>query len=439
MTKRSHKIIRGVAAILVYGTYRTVELRRPEADLSQRPVIIVANHFAGFADPVLMMYGLQRRPRFLAKATLWSNPVVGKLLDLLGVLPVARAVDGSTESNIDTFAACHEALRNREVIALFPEGTTHDQASIADIRTGAARIALGARASGATGVVIVPVGIHYEDKAGWRSRIYAQVGDPIDLDGDLSLYVEDGTPPDDTNREAVRRLTADIETRLRTVSPDYSTEAEWDALGAAAEVALRARLFDPSTPVSFGEREELADRLRSAPPTAREAVQDAVSNYRVVLAAYRLRDTAVASYSRMGGALPDYTARSFLGALALAPTALVGLAANAVPIAIMTALRKNLNVEPVTMATVRSLAAPVLYGGTWTVWSSVLQRRIRYGRTIAWLSGIVGGWALVLAFERMAIVREGLDGWRRMGDLGPNDEVTAARRALLEAVESAVG
>ena len=147
---------------------------------------------------------------------------------------------------------------------------------------------------------------------------------------------------------------------FRSVSPDYSTEAEWDALGAAAEVALRARLFDPSTPVSFGEREELADRLRSSSPAAREAVQDAVSNYRVVLGAYRLRDTAVASYSRMGGALPDYTARSFLGTLALAPTALAGLAANAVPIAIMTALRKNLHVEPVTMATVRSLAAPVL-------------------------------------------------------------------------------
>ncbi len=62
VTKRSHKIIRGIAAILVYGSYRTVELCRPEADLSQRLVIIVANHFAGFANPVLMvMYGLQRR------------------------------------------------------------------------------------------------------------------------------------------------------------------------------------------------------------------------------------------------------------------------------------------------------------------------------------------------------------------------------------------
>jgi 1-acyl-sn-glycerol-3-phosphate acyltransferase len=439
MTERSHRIIRGIAAVLVYGTYRTVELRRPEADLSDRPVIIVANHFAGFADPVLMMYGLQRRPRFLAKATLWSNPVVGKLLDLLGVLPISRAVDGATESNVDTFAACHEALRNREVIALFPEGTTHDQASIVDIRTGTARIALGARASGAEGIVIVPVGIHYEDKAGWRSRIYAQVGDPIDLDADLALYVEAGTAEDDSNREAVKRLTTEIEVRLRSVSPDYSTEAEWDALGAAAEVALRAELYDPSTPVSFGDREELADRLRSAPPKARDAVQDAVADYRVALNHHRVRDTSVAAYSRVGGALPDYTARSLLGALALAPTAIAGLAANAIPIAIMTAIRKNLNVEPVTMATVRSLAAPVLYGGTWTAWASILRRRnVRYGRTIAWLSGIVGGWALVLAFERMTIVRDGLRGWYRMGELGPNDEVTSARRTLLDTVDAAI-
>jgi len=435
---RSHRALRWIAATLVYGSYRTVEVRRPEVDLTQRPVIVVANHFAGFADPILMMYGMQRRPRFLAKATLWKNPVVGWLLNALGVLPINRAQDGSTAGNDATFAACHEALRNGDVIALFPEGTTHDDVSLADVRTGAARIALGARASGARGIVIVPVGIHYEDKAGWRSRIYAQVGDLIDLDRDLAGYVAKGAQAHDGNRDAVRALTADIDARLRAVSPDYSSEAEWDALGAAAEVALRAQLYDPTAPVSFGDREELADRLRAADPAARRAVEEAVTEYRVTLASHRLHDASVAAYARVGGALPDHTARSLLGALALAPTAIAGLVVNAVPIAVMTAVRTKVRVAPVTMATVRSLAAPAIYGGTWAAWATILhRRRVRFGRTTAWLSGAIGGWALVLAFERMAIVKEGLVGWQRMKALPSIDEITRSRQDLLDAVAAA--
>jgi len=439
VTEPEHKVGRAVTSAIVYTMYRSVEISRHDSGLSERPVIIVANHSAGFPDPVLIMYAMDRRPRFLAKATLWSNAIVARVFDLAGVIPINRAEDGNTDGNTDAFAACYEALRDREVISIFPEGEIHHGSKIGDIHTGTARIALGARASGAQGIVIVPVGLYYEAKASRRGRIYAKVGDPIDLDADLGAYVDPGESSDDSNHEAVRRLTDDIAARLQEVTPDYSSKDEWLVLAAAAEVALRSYQYDPGVPVSFGDREELARALEQASPEARASVLDAAAHYRGILASERISDVNVATYARIGGALPDHTVRSIGETVALAPTAAVGLAANIVPMVAVRLLSNNLRTNQLMKSTIQTLASPVLYASAWTAWGAVLRRKgVRFGGTVAWLSGAIGGWALLLAAERSDTVRDGISGWIRMGAQGPGAEAKAARQALIDAVERAI-
>ena len=418
--------------------YRSVEISRHDTGLSERPVIIVANHSAGFPDPVLIMYAMDRRPRFLAKATLWSNAVVAKVFDFAGVIPINRAEDGNTDGNSDAFVACYEALRDREVISIFPEGQIHRGSRIGDIHTGTARIALGARASGAADIVIVPVGLYYQERASRRGRIYAKVGDLIDLDADIANYVEPGKASDDSNQEAVRLLTDDIAARLQDVTPDYSSKDEWRVLAAAAEVALRSHQYDPSISVSFGDREELARSLQKAPPQARTNVLDAAASYRNILAEEHITDVNVATFARVGGALPDHTVRSLGEMMALGPTATVGLAANIVPMVAVRLLSNNLRTNQLMKSTIQTLASPVLYAGAWSAWGAVLRNRgVRFGGTVAWLSGAIGGWALVLAAERSDAVRDGFGGWIRMGEHGPSTDARSAREALIDAVNAA--
>jgi glycerol-3-phosphate O-acyltransferase/dihydroxyacetone phosphate acyltransferase len=420
--------------------YRSAEVDRTDADLSDRPVIIVANHSAGFADPVLIMYGANRWPRFLAKATLWKTAAVGKVFDLAGVIPVHRAVDGGTGGNIEAFADCYGALRNNEVIAIFPEGRIHQESTIGDIHTGAARIALGARASGAAGVAIVPVGLYYEGKPGRRGRVYAKVGELIDLDADIDLYVDPGEDDDGSNRDAVVRLTNTIAASLRAVAPDYSSEGEWRVLSAAAEVTLRSRQYDTSVPVSFGRREELARELQSASPQARLDVLRTAERYGDLLKAQNLRDINVASHASIGSALPDHTVRSLGTALALSPTAAAGLVFNIVPMGAMRLLSNNLRTNQLMKSTIQTLASPIVYAGAWAAWGVVLRRKgIPFGGTMAVLGGAIGGWALVLASERSDVVRDGLGGWLRLGGHSPGVEPKTARRELIEAVDNATG
>ena len=92
-------------------------------------------------------------------------------------------------------------------IAVFPEGTTHDIPRLAPIRTGAARIALGAKAHGVDDIQIVPVGLWFEDKVALRSRVLVRAGEPLDLDHELWSILPEGAEATDEDHESVRALT----------------------------------------------------------------------------------------------------------------------------------------------------------------------------------------------------------------------------------------
>ncbi|MEZ5140760.1 MAG: hypothetical protein R2711_18905 [Acidimicrobiales bacterium] len=64
-----------LARLISRGLFRSVEVVGFD-DLPTGPRLIVANHFNGFVDPVVLAGALGRLPRFIAKATLWKTPGV---------------------------------------------------------------------------------------------------------------------------------------------------------------------------------------------------------------------------------------------------------------------------------------------------------------------------------------------------------------------------
>ena len=195
---------RGTAAL-----FRRVEVvGDPEA--RGRPVLLVANHFYGFVDPVVLMQVFGRLPRFLAKSTLWDVVPARPLLALAGMIPVHRPEDRGAggHDNADVFAACHEVLAADGFVGIFPEGTTHDDPAIREVRTGAARIALGAHAAGVRDLVILPVGVHYDDKVALRSNAWPASLPMYDIAAEVSAA---GHRMDSEDRDAVTQVTEVID------------------------------------------------------------------------------------------------------------------------------------------------------------------------------------------------------------------------------------
>ena len=192
---------------------------------------MVANHPNEIFDPLLVAAALGRPVRFLAKAPLFAVPVVGGVLRAAGCLPVYRRSDdpGQTARNEATFAEVTAALAQGAAVALFPEGTSHDAPALAPLKTGAARIALGAAAAGVP-LAVVPVGLVLADRDRARSEALAVLAPPLAWD---DLRAAGPTP------EAVRELTRRIAAALEAVTVNLDAWAD-EPLVTTAEAVYAA-------------------------------------------------------------------------------------------------------------------------------------------------------------------------------------------------------
>jgi len=206
-------------AVRIFYRFENVGHKVPDAG----PVILVANHPNGLVDPVLVTSLTRRRVRLLAKAPLFGMPVLGSLMRAMGALPVYRTQDGAdTAQNASTFDAVFRALGAGDLVCLFPEGKSHDEPTLQQLKTGAARMALGAAAGaqGSLNVRIIPVGLVYRAKRRFRSRAAICVGRPIGVQDLLGVF--DAEP-----RAAVHRLNARIAEGLGRVTLRLES---WDEL-----------------------------------------------------------------------------------------------------------------------------------------------------------------------------------------------------------------
>jgi 1-acyl-sn-glycerol-3-phosphate acyltransferase len=175
----SYILLRAWARAAAHVFYRTKTHGRDGVPTDQ-PVIYAANHSNALADVALIVAKTPKFPHFLATATWWKRRPVRMLFELGGVLPVRRRADGPDPSgNEATFDACYRALDEGAHLVIFPEGIMHPERQLLPLKTGAARIALGATERGTPGVVIVPVGLVYEDRGRWRSNAIVRFGAPI--------------------------------------------------------------------------------------------------------------------------------------------------------------------------------------------------------------------------------------------------------------------
>jgi glycerol-3-phosphate O-acyltransferase/dihydroxyacetone phosphate acyltransferase len=224
----------GEALVRFYYPQRSIEHaeRLPRAG----PVIFVPNHPNGLLDPVLLSIAAGRPVRFLAKSTLFGNPLGRVAMRAFGAVPLYRAQDlGETSAearaaaNEKTFARCRELLFAGEALALFPEGVSHSDPQLKPLKPGAARIALSAerlhreRTGRPLGLHIVPVGLAYQAKTVFRTGALLVVGEP--------LAVEAG-PGDE------RALAETLTERIRAALDEVVLQAESrDLLEGVARVA----------------------------------------------------------------------------------------------------------------------------------------------------------------------------------------------------------
>ncbi|MCA1630090.1 MAG: lysophospholipid acyltransferase family protein [Acidobacteria bacterium] len=236
----SQRLVRLIISLALRLFFRRIETSGAEQVPRDEPLIFVLNHPNGLIDPALVFCAMPRRISFLAKSTLFEMPIISGLLRLVEALPLYRRADAPSDVslNLSTFARARELLRRNRCIAIFPEGRSHDSTTLLPIKTGAARIALGALSRrddsddrlNLPSLKIVPAGLYYTSKTSFRSEALIRFGAPFGVEAVESD--EDGEPP----RDAVVELSGRIESALRDVTINVANDTEMETVARAEEL-----------------------------------------------------------------------------------------------------------------------------------------------------------------------------------------------------------
>jgi 1-acyl-sn-glycerol-3-phosphate acyltransferase len=351
------------------------------------PVLLVANHPNSLLDPGMVVAVARRPVRFLAKSTLFHMPVIGWLTQGAGAIPVYRQQDhaGSTAQNQDTFRAVWAALAEGAAVGIFPEGTSHSEPSLVPLKTGAARIALGAAMRTGGSFPIVPVGLSFRAKETFRSDALAVIGDPVDW-SDLA-----GTSPED--RETVRELTRRIDEALHEVTVNLE---RWDdaPLVETAEAIYAAELPVDEAPdarvARLGEAAEGLARVRAEGRAEWRRVARDVAAHGRILRVLRLTPEELKASPRADAAV-GWTARQLAFFGLGAPVAALGIAVYWVPYRLTGVLDRRLVEDRDVRATFKLLAGG-LFHLLWTIAIAIL-----IGWRFGWIAALCALVVLPLA------------------------------------------
>lgn len=220
------RLVTALCAVIARIFFRRIEIAGLENVPASGGVLFAVNHPNGLVDPLFLLCFAPRPVSFLAKAPLFRYPLIGWLAKQLDSIPVYRKADNVPGSNEETFSRARAIVKRSGSIAIFPEGTTHSDSKLRELKTGAARIALGCGCE----LKIVPTGIYYTAKQTFRSSALMYFGTPIDVEP--SAVAANGEP----DPVAVETLTDEIENALSDVTLQADTNAALQLIARAERI-----------------------------------------------------------------------------------------------------------------------------------------------------------------------------------------------------------
>jgi glycerol-3-phosphate O-acyltransferase/dihydroxyacetone phosphate acyltransferase len=269
-------------------------------------------------------------------------------------------------------------LNRGRCIAIFPEGISHNATKLQPIKTGAARIALGAIAVGKdspkNNLKIMAVGLYYTSKTAFRSEALIRYGEIIDVES-VELD-ENGEPP----RDAVLALTGKIETALRNVTLNLESQSELDTVLKAEALfssVYENLIFKQTLTQTFQRLQNLAAKyelLGQNEPEKMRRLSEKISDYEAKLATSGLTVESLSVLQHPTWYVFRYLILRIVFLIALLPLSIVGavLHSPAYLFSNLLGLMVTKHGEDAAGSTSKILAACIFMPLTWLIVASVI-------------------------------------------------------------------
>ena len=376
----TYRVIVGIVRGVMRLFFRRIEVEGRDNVPTDRGGLLVAWHPNGLIDPALIVTQFPGHAVFGARDGLLRWPVLGWAMRAMGTVPIYRPQDNANQTeearraaNQKSLDALAQAVVDGSYAALFPEGVSHDNPHLSEIRSGAARLALRTHqlADGPPPVVL-PVGLHYDRKSLFRSDVLVTFHRPLEIPDEL--VTDDPTTEKARAAELTERIKAAL---IRIVRPteDWRLHALMHrartliSAEATARDGIERRETVREKALGFAQIwHGYQARLESHPEDI-EALRTDITNYDRRLRALGMTDADLDRSPRLGAAaLAAILAAQVVAVFLLLPPFLIlGYIVNLPVHVTIQALARKLASAEKDAATIKILSGLILYPLAWIV------------------------------------------------------------------------
>lgn len=234
-----YRLLKYLFRISIRFFFKNQTILNGEKIPAKGPLIFVANHPSTFLDPIIIAASTQREINFLAKGEAFRSKFAQWILPKFNMIPIYRKEHDPhlAHKNEEIFNKVYDLLDQGKCVLIFPEGISLEGRQLQKIKTGAARMALGAEARKdfSLGLKIVPIGLNFTDPYSFQETLLVRVDEPIIIANYRQAYQEDPF-------KAAHAISQEIRTRLENLLVVMEDE-EVDRIVKKIETIYRAQVL----------------------------------------------------------------------------------------------------------------------------------------------------------------------------------------------------
>lgn len=255
------------------------------------PAILVSNHPNTLMDPFNAISRVPNRVYPLANSSIFKPPIVAAIFNQLAI-PIFRPGQDDTKLKVDnnqSFKRAFEHLTKGGIIYIAPEGGSYEGRRLNPIKTGTARIVLGAESENDfnLGVKIIPVGVNYDHPNHCGHRLYIEVGQPIFAKDWESDFLKNP-------KDASRKMTDEIKHQMQALLIHTEDDEQDQLLYRLQTILQNDQPLDIQK--NYNRTQQLLKGLKSLKKTNKSTYQklvDTTTNYRHVIKENGITDDGI--------------------------------------------------------------------------------------------------------------------------------------------------
>jgi len=346
-----------IPLIPTWKTYfKSIHFHNKSAIPSSGPVILAVNHTSAFMDPILIAVLSKRTFHFLARGEAFNSRFSSAFYSNLNMLPLYRPETSPNDIHKNKFAfqKCFTHLKEGKAIMMFPEGFSESGRKIRPIKSGIARLALGAEEQNDfnLNLKIIAVGLNYSNPHIFRSDVFINIGSPIlvsDFKEDFEI----------NEKKAYNALTAAVKQSLEECTVVINDERLYQFISHVEKIYQYRLDKNQQGLKKFMLSKEIVEKVEvfsNKSPEKFKEMEVRLSNYIQRLKRLKIKDNRILE----GRIKTSFILNSTILTLGF-PVFLCGFILNIIPFSLTSYVIKKIKVREDFIGSLRSIAGMFIF------------------------------------------------------------------------------